>query len=85
MNQTVLAIRVLTHPGAILREDVLPKLGISSTELAAHLCVSQDTIDEILSEEKGITPEIASKLGEYLGNGQGIWIRMQQAHDASLM
>ena len=32
--------RMPTHPGAVLREDVLPELGWTQTELAARLMVS---------------------------------------------
>jgi len=30
-----------SHPGAILREDVLPALGLSVAEAARQLCVSR--------------------------------------------
>jgi plasmid maintenance system antidote protein VapI len=32
--------RMPTHPGAVLREDVLPEHGWTQTELAARLMVS---------------------------------------------
>ncbi|MFZ1624010.1 MAG: addiction module antidote protein, HigA family, partial [Gammaproteobacteria bacterium] len=35
-----------THPGAIFREDVLPVLGITQTELANRLGVSRLTVSE---------------------------------------
>ena len=37
-----------THPGAILREDILPSLGISQASLAEYLGVSRLTVSEIL-------------------------------------
>jgi plasmid maintenance system antidote protein VapI len=27
------------------------------------------------------TPEMALRIGKYLGNGPGMWLRMQQAYD----
>lgn len=45
-----------THPGAILREDVLPSLSISQTDLAARLGVSRRTVSQILHEHRPLTP-----------------------------
>lgn len=70
-----------THPGAILREDVLPELGITQGEFADRLGVSRRTVSEILHERRPITPDMAIRLGKLLGNGAGLWLRMQQAVD----
>jgi antitoxin HigA-1 len=40
-----------THPGAILREDVLPALRMTQTEFAQRLGVSRLTVSEILHEK----------------------------------
>jgi plasmid maintenance system antidote protein VapI len=40
-----------THPGAVLREDVLPELGWSEGELAIRLMVSKQTVCDLLREE----------------------------------
>lgn len=70
-----------THPGAILREDVLPELGITQGEFADRLGVSRRTVSEILHERRPITPDMAIRLSKLLGNGAGLWLRMQQAVD----
>ena len=70
-----------THPGAILREDVLPELDMPVTEFAARLGVSRQMLHGILAERHAVTPEMAARLGRLLGNGAGVWLRMQQAHD----
>lgn len=70
-----------THPGAILREDVLPKLGITQGEFADRLGVSRRTVSEILHERRPVTPDMAIRLGKLLGNGAGLWLRMQQSVD----
>ena len=70
-----------TPPGAILREDVLPELGITQGEFADRLGVSRRTVSEILHERRPITPDMAIRLGKLLGNGAGLWLRMQQAVD----
>jgi addiction module HigA family antidote len=76
MNQ-----RIPSHPGAILREDVLPELDISISAFAEGIHTSRQTVHKILAEKKGITPEMALKIGKFIGNGPGIWLRMQQAYD----
>src|SRR5579875_1892613 len=55
--------RAPTHPGAILREDVLPALGLSVTETARRLHVSRQTLHDLLAERKGFTPETAQRCG----------------------
>jgi len=70
-----------THPGAILREDVLPDLGITQGEFADRLGVSRRTVSEVLHERRPVTPDMAIRLGKLLGNGAGLWLRMQQAVD----
>lgn len=42
-----------THPGAILREDVLPALGLTQTECAQRLGVSRLTVSDLLHEKRG--------------------------------
>lgn len=73
--------RPRTHPGEILREDILPELGLSQPRVAADLGVEQQLLEAVLDEREPVTPELAVRLGAYLGNGPEIWLRMQMAHD----
>jgi len=70
-----------THPGAVLREDVLPALGLSVTDAATKLRVSRQALHNILGEKAAVSPEMALRLGKLCGNGPGLWLRMQQARD----
>ena len=70
-----------THPGTILREDVLPALKMTQKEFANWIGVSRLTVSEILNEKRTITPDMAMRLGKALGNGPQIWLRMQQTLD----
>lgn len=74
-------MRPPTHPGAILREDVLPALGLSVSEAARQLGVTRQTLHRIMAERTSITAEMAARLGRFCGNGAGLWLRMQQACD----
>ncbi|MCF8200200.1 MAG: HigA family addiction module antidote protein [Sulfuritalea sp.] len=70
-----------THPGAILREDVLPHLGMTQKDFADRLGVSRLTVSEVIHEKRPVTPDMAMRLGRLLGNGPEVWLRMQQTLD----
>lgn len=69
------------HPGEILKEDVLPELGLTVGLFAAHLGVSRPHLSKVLNGRAGITAGMDLKLSEALGQPPGLWIRMQAAHD----
>jgi addiction module HigA family antidote len=69
------------HPGEILREDVLPALGMTVSDAARELRVSRQTLHRILSGTMAVSPEMAVRLGKFCGNGPGLWLRMQAAYD----
>jgi len=73
--------RAPTHPGEILREDVLPRLKLSVSQAARQLRVSRQALHRILAGTAAVTPEMAVRLGKFCGNGSGLWLRMQQAYD----
>ena len=70
-----------THPGAILREDVLPALRMTQVEFAQRLGVSRLTVSEIVNEKRPVSVDMAIRLGKLLGNGAGLWLRLQQTLD----
>lgn len=70
-----------THPGAILREDVLPELNITQAQFANGLKVSRRTISEILHERRPLTPDMALRLAHFLDTTPESWLNMQQAVD----
>jgi addiction module HigA family antidote len=70
-----------THPGAILRQDVLPSLGITQTDLADRLGVSRRTVSQILHEQRPLTVDMAIRLSHLLGTTPESWLNMQQALD----
>jgi len=70
-----------THPGAILREDVLPELKITQQKLADRLGVSRRTVSEILNEHRPLTPDMAIRIGRLLNTTPESWLCMQQTLD----
>jgi addiction module HigA family antidote len=69
------------HPGEILREDVLPALGLSVSEAARRLGISRQQLHRVLACTHPITTEMALRIGKFAGNGPGLWLRMQQSYD----
>jgi addiction module HigA family antidote len=80
-RSSIAPTRAPTMPGEILKEDVLPALGLSVAEAAAQLGVSRQAFYKILNGKSAVTPEMALRLGKWCGNGPGLWLRMQQACD----
>ena len=74
--------RCPTHPGALLREDVLPALEIGKSEVAEAIGISRQHLYDILNERKPVSPEVAVRLGKAFGDGPDVWLRMQAAYDA---
>ena len=70
-----------THPGAILREDVLPALGVTQAVFASHLGVSCPTVSEVLREKRGISAEMAVRIARVIGGTPQSWLHMQEAVD----
>jgi len=70
-----------THPGEVLREDVLPAMHESVTGFAKRTGMSRQSIHAILSGRRGISPEAALRIGKVVGNGARIWLAMQMEFD----
>lgn len=73
-----------THPGELLREDVLPAIGKPKAEIARALGVSRHTLYELLGERQPVTPQMALRLGKLCGNGPELWLRMQANYDLAV-
>ena len=73
------------HPAAILREDVLPALGLTVTEAARQLGVSRVALSRVLNERAGISLDLARRIEAWLGPEHGgraeSWLKMQIDYD----
>ena len=70
-----------THPGELLREDVLPALGRSKVDIAKLLGVSRRQLYNILDETHPVTPPMALRIGRLTGTSPESWLAMQDAYD----
>ena len=69
------------HPGAVLREQVLPRLGIDVAELASRLVVPATQLADFIAERRPVTLDMARRLGKGFGNGARYWLALQMQHD----
>ena len=70
-----------TPPGEILREDVLPAVGLTQDKLAKQLGVSRRTVSEILNERRPVTTDMAHRLARAFGTSPQTWLGLQQDVD----
>ncbi|MBD3237573.1 MAG: HigA family addiction module antidote protein [Candidatus Eisenbacteria bacterium] len=70
-----------THPGEMLREAFLEPLGITQTEMATHLGISFQWLNEIVRGRRGVTSGTASRLERVLGASVGFWLGLRQDRD----
>lgn len=70
-----------THPGETLREDVLPALKMSQTEVARRLGVSRLSVSELLLEKRALSADMAVRIGKLTNTSPESWLRMQTAVD----
>jgi antitoxin HigA-1 len=63
--------RCPTHPGALLREDVIPATGKTKAEIARLLGILRQHLYDVLRERKPVSPAIAVRLGKLFGDGAG--------------
>ena len=72
------------HPGELVA-DCLESAGMPLTAAAKRLHVSRQTLHGIVAGRQRVTPEMAFRLGRLFGNGPGLWLRMQVAHDLATL
>ncbi len=70
-----------THPGEMLREDFMPDYDLTVAGLARQLGVSRQTVNELLRENRAITPDMALRLSRLFRNSPEFWLNAQRAVD----
>jgi len=71
-----------THPGAILREDVLPALEMTQGEFAQRIGLSEADLSDLLQEKRALSVDSARSIALFLKTTSESWLHMQQAVDA---
>ena len=74
-------MRKPTHPGEILREDVMKPLGLTVTEAANRLGVTRKTLSALLNCRASMSPEMAVRVGKATKTSPESWLYLQAKLD----
>jgi antitoxin HigA-1 len=69
------------HPGEIIKQDILPSVGLSVTAAAKALGVSRQMLHDILAERKPLSAVMCLKVSRLFGGTPELWMRLQAAYD----
>jgi addiction module HigA family antidote len=72
------------HPGEILKEDILPSVGLSVTAAAKALGVSRQMLHDILAERRPLSAVMCLKVSRLLGGSPEVWMRLQATYDLKM-
>ncbi len=70
-----------THPGEVLREDVIKPLGLTVTEAAKRLGVTRKTLSALINCKASLSPEMAVRIGKATRTSPESWLYMQSKLD----
>jgi addiction module HigA family antidote len=70
-----------THPGTLLKEDVLRPLGLTITEAATDLGITRKTLSEFVNEKSSLSPEMAVRIAKATNTTPESWLNMQTKLD----
>ncbi len=77
----IIVSREPVHPGEFLREEYMPELGLSVTGLAQRLGVTRQTVNDIVRERRGLSPDMCLRLARLFGTSPQFWMNMQAKVD----
>jgi len=70
-----------THPGEILKEDVILANDLTITDASNLLGISRPSLSNVLNRKASITPQLATRIAKVFGGTAEIWIRLQLSFD----
>jgi addiction module HigA family antidote len=76
--------RIPAHPGKILKEEFLDEMGLSQVELAGHIGVPVQRINEIVRGKRGVTSDTAWRLAQALDTTPEFWLNLQATYDLAV-
>lgn len=68
------------HPGEIL-QDAIEDAGLTQSALATHIGVSQSKINDVCRGRRGISLEMAARLGRAFGTSTEFWFNLQKQYE----
>lgn len=74
-------VRPPVHPGEVLREEWLVPLGMNANQHARALSVDRQKVYDILNGKRGVSAEMALRLGRWSGMRPRFWLGLQARYD----
>lgn len=72
-----------SHPGEIIREDVIGALGLSLTRAAEILGVRRATLSDVTRGKAAVSSEMALRLEKAFGVSMDFLLKLQAGYDAA--
>jgi addiction module HigA family antidote len=72
--------KITVHPGGFIKRNYIDELGLTATELADALEVSESTLSRLIHEKIDLSPALAVKVSKVLGRSAESWMAMQASH-----
>ena len=69
------------HPGEIIKEDILPSVGLSVTAAAKALGISRQMLHDILAGRRPLSAVMCLKVARLFGGSPEAWMRLQATYD----
>lgn len=69
------------HPGEFIQATYIEPYNLSCRYLAEQLDVAASTLNRILKQQSGVSPEMALRLSKALGRNPESWLAMQNNYD----
>ena len=72
-----------THPGDLIKTEVIEPLGLSVTQAAEVLKVRRATLSDLLHGNAALSPEMALRIEKAFGVDMDLLLKMQLAYDVA--
>ncbi len=77
----MVAQRKPTHPGEVLKEDVIKPLSLTITEAAKRLGVTRKTLSDLINCKISMSPEMCLRVAKATNTTPESWMYMQAKLD----
>ena len=73
-----------THPGDVLREDIMKPLGLSASKVAIAMRVPLTRVTELINRNRAVTADTALRLARCFDTTAQFWLNLQAKYDLSI-
>ena len=70
-----------THPGVFIARGLLKDYGFTQQQLADELGVSRRTVNQLVNSQRGVSADMALRLGKLTKTSPELWLNLQTAVD----